>query len=552
MNAQDLNSISTLVDTGETDPEGNTIYIDRAQQKTGEYFQDVLMYSLQGGNADGTWVDQLCNGRPHLTDGLKKIQQRSKTWFENVAVPNMGMVLHGLKDEEYANAIDDIADKVIELNYKEYSKSMEFSQASQDVYVEACRDSTDEFRAYLDDDSTDWGQEYYAFLTSDSFLENWSVQVASDTYGNVKRTMHDQYMKLTLLCPEDSEIPRKVLTTMLSTILTVNIDRCVWDEGMRAYIERSLQNMTDGKLDFENEVTEQVEEFQEIAREMKETLNGDMGKMVDTFVQSLFMAQYEGVVLQRMNIMDLKQGASEVAQQMSDGSFATLVESRENFGAFMKTTLFGAFGGFFLNCVFGEGSENIIEEVSLALIGGVCLLSSGNQLIPRRLGKWVLCNILVGNAGLLKTMHKFQSWFSKEGVDLNSTIAKMLGEDKAKLFARRLGPAFSVLGVVLSGFSLKAPIKPGYRDKLVFETLKVVLEVERMFALCLPLNEFAWAGPVGLVIAIAGLMVAVFQPAWTYSKPPPLDPVRLYVSGPLRAAGFTLSRTQIKPAKRDL
>lgn len=72
MDVQDLNSIPMLKDTGESDPEGNTIYIDLSQQKARQYFQDVLMYSLPGGNADGTWVDQLCNGPPYLTDGLEK------------------------------------------------------------------------------------------------------------------------------------------------------------------------------------------------------------------------------------------------------------------------------------------------------------------------------------------------------------------------------------------------------------------------------------------------------------------------------------------------
>lgn len=325
---------------------------------------------------------------------------------------------------------------------------------------------------------------------------------------------------------------------------------------MRGYIERSLRNMIDGKLDVQNEATEQVEEFQEIAREMKETFNGDMAKTVDIFVESVFKAGYDDVgyddvALAMMYPMNLQQGALDVAQQMSDSSFATLIESRQNFGAFMKTTLFGAYGGFLLNCVFGEGSENIIEEVSLALIGGVGLLTS-LEIVLRRLGKWVSCNILVDNAGVLNSIHKFQSWFSKEGLDPNSTIAKILGEDKAKLFGSRLGPALSVLGVVLSGFSLKVPMKPDGRAKVVFETVQLVLEMESMFALGLPLKEFAWAGPVGLVIAISGLMVSVFLPVWIRFEAPPLDPVRLYISGPLRAAGFTLSKAQIQPMRTGL
>lgn len=137
----------------------------------------------------------------------------------------MGMVLHGLKEEDYGKIIHDIDHESIELNYKAYSESTEYAQASQEIYVEACRDTMDSIRAYLDDDSTDWGQEYFAFLTDDSFLSNWSVQVGSETYKNVKTKMYEKYVKLTLLCPEDSEMPRNVLSTMLSAMLKVNIEQ---------------------------------------------------------------------------------------------------------------------------------------------------------------------------------------------------------------------------------------------------------------------------------------------------------------------------------------
>lgn len=549
LTVQDLNSIASLDPNGKLES-GEIVFKDRAQEKAGEHIQNMLLYSLQGGNSSGEWIDQLFRGRPSLKESLVNIQKRHKEWFEKEAIPNMGQILHdNVSDLEYKEILEKIAEDVIEKNYEAFGESEDYARASQEVYLVAYREVVDEIRPYLDDPDTDWGEAYFNFLTSENFLNNWAIQVASDQYDNVKQTMYEQNVKLTLLCEEDSDVPREVLSIMMSTILGVNISNVIWNDEMRPFVEKSVRELLEGTIDFPTEVGESIDDYKQIAQETLESLTS-MDQLVQFFAE-IVTRSHHGEALKKWSPAWMSEAAEDIAKDKPTGTLKTVKKWGSKFGECMKTIGFGALGGFLLYNVFAGESDNIIQDISLTIIGGVFLLESASRLIPKKLGKWVSKKITALDDSLQASLKKFTKWFGKEGVDPDSTIAKILGKNKSAFFAKRLGPALAVFGIALAAMALKFAIGAGDIANTVFESINLIIEIAGLVFIGLELAGFAWAGPAGLFIAIAGLVVTLFQVIWNIFRPPtpPPDPIKEYVNGPLKVAGFTRESAPVSKSK---
>ena len=86
-------------------------------------------------------------------------------------------------------------------------------------------------------------------------------------------------------------------------------------------------------------------------------------------------------------------------------------------------------------------------------------------------------------------------------------------------------------------------IKTGDVPNIVFESLNAFFALGTVVLIGLELFSFAWAGPVGLAIAVVGAIVALVQVIYNLIHPPapPPDPVEQFIDGPLKQAGFVLS-----------
>lgn len=250
LNVLDLLNLSPLQPDGkkldengeETDEDK---YKDLAQEKTAEYFQKMLIASLPGGNENGSWLSQLYGPAPVLTDGVKKIQEEHREWLEEQAVPNFGqLLLDNVRDGSQKDTIEKIDGEKLAKNYRDMGKSEEYGRLSQKLYIEGFRDAVKGISPYIDDKTQDWGQNFFNYLTSPTFLNIWATQVASGMFKNVKETMYQHWVKLSILCPDDVDKeeeenrPNMALTTMLATILNTQYSKARWVEEMLPFLEK--------------------------------------------------------------------------------------------------------------------------------------------------------------------------------------------------------------------------------------------------------------------------------------------------------------------------
>jgi hypothetical protein len=75
---------------------------------------------------------------------------------------------------------------------------------------------------------------------------------------------------------------------------------------------------------------------------------------------------------------------------------------------------------------------------------------------------------------------------------------------------------------------------------IVFDAINTFFALADLVFIGLELVSFAWAGPVGLAVAIVGALVALAQLIWNLISPPPPppDPIQEFVNGPLTQAGY--------------
>ncbi|NIP53104.1 MAG: hypothetical protein GWN61_03305, partial [candidate division Zixibacteria bacterium] len=109
-----------------------------------------------------------------------------------------------------------------------------------------------------------------------------------------------------------------------------------------------------------------------------------------------------------------------------------------------------------------------------------------------------------------------------------------------EFFAKRLGPALAIVGIVISAYFLYKAIESGDIASIIFESINTFFMLADAVFIGLELMSFAWAGPVGFAVAIVGLLVMLVQFIYQIINPPtpPPDPVQQFVDGPLTQAGF--------------
>ncbi len=135
---------------------------------------------------------------------------------------------------------------------------------------------------------------------------------------------------------------------------------------------------------------------------------------------------------------------------------------------------------------------------------------------------------------------KFTQWFSKEGVPIENMATKIFGRNATEFMKTRLGPAMAVCAIIVSSFLLDKAIKTGDTFNIVFESINIAFSALDVLFIGLSLASFGWAGPVGIAVAVIGVVVALFQMVWNlfHEPTPPADPVESFVNGPLKKEGF--------------
>ena len=392
---------------------------------------------------------------------------------------------------------------------------------------------------------------------SESFLNTWAVQVASAQFSNIKQQMYEWWTQINILLPNRTIPPRAgdapgskpptyaddMLNQMFAVVLNSQFKRARWTEEMKPYLAQVIQNMLNGDVSALRD---------EMLKNNAEAVRKVIQQMVSSFDT---MEQLAGKISDFMTVIALRQRPAAAAGeevydafrafwQQVDPPQATRWETFKDMAPKVFGAVLYAAGAAFIiyQLVTGQGI-NPIEGVSLGLLSTALIIKSIEKLMALGLGSW-LQRVLANGQGELRTFaSKLASWFTEGGIQAESWAVKVFGKSSAEFFAKRLGPALALLGLAISAWMLANAIKTGDVPNIVFESLNAFFALGTVVLIGLEMFSFAWAGPVGLAIAVVGAIVALVQVIYNliHPAPPPPDPVEQFIDGPLKQAGFVLA-----------
>lgn len=540
LSVQDLMNVSSIT---EVVVKGQTRVLDTAQTQTGKYFQAMLVNSLED-----KWVNNFFGSRTPLPASVQKILDDNKPFFQQRSVMNLGQMIHdafALVEQDKATV------KRIDVNklaaaWQSMGTDPGYVAQAAPLYVEGYRTGVPGIQPYLENNPKQWAQKLYDQLTSEAFLNVWAVQVANQQFKNVRQQMYEWNVQLSVLDPDDHERPQKMLTKMFAVVIGANFNKMAWDQDLVPYLKQAIQNMLDGKTsDFADEMVKRnAEEFQKAMQGMVSTFNSTL-EFTDQFVNALNL--WAGRNKGRPAVAageDIYEGVAEFFKM------AERTDAQRRWAAFKDiggkvfgALLYGAAAGYLLyKIVEGEGLTPI-EDINLALLATGFFVKSIEKLLATGLGDWIHAKVSTGAGKLEGFAKNLTKWFSEDGVVAESWATRIFGKNSAEFFAERLGPAVALVGIALAAYDLYKAIMSGDTRDIVFESLNAFFALAGAVLLGLELASFAWAGPLGIAVAVVGLIIVAVQLIWNLFDPPspPPDPVKQFVDGPLTRAGFVLA-----------
>jgi hypothetical protein len=184
--------------------------------------------------------------------------------------------------------------------------------------------------------------------------------------------------------------------------------------------------------------------------------------------------------------------------------------------------------------------KQIVEDVNLGIVALAAFLKGVQKVFTLGLGAKIISWTGEDASGFQAFAKNIATWFSEDGAiaaesAFGKAMTKIFGENISEFLGARLGPVLAVFGVVLSSWFLADAIMSGDVPNIVFEALNTVMALAGTIALGFELASFAWAGPVGIAIAVVGLIIAAIQLIYNLVNPPkpPADPIERFVEGPM-------------------
>lgn len=527
LSIMDLITISTLKSA--TKPDGSETVIDSAQGRAGEYFEKLMIY-----NFDQEWREKLYGDRPALSKEVLAAGKDHSSWLKTEATPNFGLLLKNIGGSA-SEQVKKISKQKLEDHFKKLPDSSDYRSLTQKLYPIAYKDAVDGFAAYADDTATGWGDKLYEYITSDTFLTIWSVQVASQLFQNIKSAMYEFYTKLSILCPIGSDKPTNALTRMLAAILNCQSMTGKWVDEMKDNLVKAIDDIRKGDqagLFAQDDVLkENLKAQQEILENLISAFDS-VEQLADSAASifTLWKNRHNNAAIGDMEDMDL----ANLFRDKEPTRWEKIKAFGSKVGTFLKVLAYAAAAGAIIYLLVG-GNLDVVTEINLGLMATGFVIKFMDSLIASRLGGFLTRSVAGMDGWLGNALKGFKNWFTKAGVVEANLVTKILGKSSAEFMATRLGPALAVLGVVVSAIDLAKAIDSGLRRNIVFESINLVVAVVSLVFIGLELMSFAWAGPVGLVIAFVGALVALIQMIWNIFDPPKPKPTPIeeFIAGPL-------------------
>jgi hypothetical protein len=529
LSVMDLMNISCIE---QVTANGQPRVLDVAQTRTGKYFQDLLVNALDLGT-----IRDFFGGPSPVPPGVQAVMERHSKFYKDKSVINLGQMIHDVfaTDETHKDIVARIDIDKLQQAWKDLATDPDYGDQARELYEQGYRDGVASFQPYIESSPKDWATKLHNFLTSEQFLSIWRVQVANHQFNNVKQQMYEWYTQLCVLDPDEHDRAQDMLNTMFGVVLRTQFDRVKWTEDLQPYLAQAIQNMLDGKADdfkgqMEAEDIEHIKQAQELMREM-----------VSQFDTVEECAAQIAIAIGRGGKDNIYEGIAEMFER--EGQIGKASWFRTN-----GTKLMGALGpvmyaagaGFVLEQMITGKDLRPIDEINLALLAVGLTVKATEKLFATSMGRWISRKVISKSGSYEEFATGMMKWFTEDGVEAEGWAVKIFTKSAAEFFAKRIGPALAVVGLVLCALDIKKAVDSGDTRDLGFEITSTTLALGETVAIGFELASFAWAGPVGLALAVVGAIVALVQMIWGMSSPPPPppDPIEVFVDGPLAQAGY--------------
>lgn len=547
---QDLDNISSIQVL--VDSKGNKATVDFAQTTCGGYFNKCLVNAL-----DQKWIDGIYGHAYTLPAGVEKVFTSSKKFFQDYSVLGTGQMLFDslATSPTYKDLIKRIDNPAMKTAWEDMGKSqtagVAYQEASNALYIQGYRDGVAQMKAYLEDNPEKWAEEYFNWLTETANLLTWQIQVASKEFNNVKTRMYEWYVKLQVLAP-DKDYGQRFTTIAYSALLGVNYSKSQWSDDLKPFLQAIIENAIAGKVD--PTIMDQLQ--QQAAKENQEILS----TLVTTADQIALLVDGIAAALTAYRLKENLQRLAQdpeaqrlIGQQLGGAQYEawSALSAKGKIGGLLSMLFYGASAGYLLYKISEDAEKpqtpkQITTEINMGILALAILVKGIEKMMSLGVGRFLENFAQGGQGGAFRTFAgELATWFKEGGKvvpqgKLGKALVAVFGESSAEFMARRIGPAMAVAGLVLSAFMLYDAIKSGHVRTIVFEALNTFFALASLALIGLELLSVGWAGPVGLAVAVVGVIVILVQFIWNLIDPPtpPPDPITEFVNGPMVAQRF--------------
>ncbi len=550
MSLQDLDNISSIQHV--IDKDGKELVVDFATTNSGEYLNKGMINGL-----DQRWLDGIF-GHPFMVpSGVQQVFNTSSDFFKKNSVLGTGMMLYNalpntppydhLKDRMNAQTMSDA--------WKAMGSSadtgMTYQKATNDLYIQGYRYGVALMQPYLENNPEQWAEDYFNWLCDTNNLLTWQIQIASKMFDNVKTRMYEWYVKLQVLAP-DKDYGQRFLTVAYAALLGVNYTRSQWSEDLKPFLQSIIEQAKTGNVDptIMDQVQQQAaKENQELLRTLI-TTQDEIASLVDAISAALTSYQLKKNLQLLAQDPQLQQLIGNQLQGPQHQAWSELT-AKGRAGGLLSMLFYGASAGYLIYSIAENADKpltprQIVEEVNMGVLAMAILTKGVEKMMSIGVGRFLENFSRAGQGGAFRTFAgDIATWFKAGGEvvpqgKLGRAFVAVFGESSAVFMARRIGPAMAVVGVVLSAYMLYDAIKSGTTRNIVFEALNTFFALADLVFIGLALLSFSWAGPVGLAIAVIGVIVILVQFIWGLidPPPPPQDPITQFVNGPMVDKGY--------------
>ena len=549
LSLQELDNVSSIsVVTSDT---GKEFVVDFATKTSGDYFNKCLVNGLPG-----DWAPELYGHKFILPDGVSKVFDQNKEFFQSNSVLASGQMLYDNFSETglYGDLLKKIEPEKLKSAWEDLGKSIDkgpaYQAATSALYIEGYK-LIPGMIPYLSD-AASWGEKYFNWLCSDAVILQWQIQIKSSMFANVKTRIYEWYTKLQVLAP-DKDYGKRYTTIAYSALLGVFYTGAQWSEDMLPFLDAIVRSAQEDQPLPDIMTPEQKTAAREIQTLLRFVIT--KGDKVAELVKAMsdgfreFLNKNKGATLQQAA------ASNEAIQLIGNGLQGEQLTAWNDLTAKGKikgvlgTMAYGAAAGFLIYMIVDNSDKpqtplQVFQEISLGILAAAALVKGIQKLMSLGVGRF-LTNFAEASGGAFRDFAgAIAKWFTAEGVQpigkLGKALVAVFGESSAKFMSTRVAPALAVIGLVVAAFFLYQSIIDGNIRNIVFEALNTFLALATLVLIGLELLSFAWAGPAGLAIAAIGVVILLVQFIWNLldPPPPPKDPVVEFVEGPLREQGY--------------